>query len=155
MDSMQYLDLGGCSQHDVVWVLQTLLFAVLRLGTNQQAEMCGQVAAQQRLVGGDVQQQSHRLHVEPRLQNLRRGDSFRRGQGGADAPWRELLFDSAVSPSGLHARRCLSGSARIRRGPRTAATPSPCGWSIERSLPGRRCSVGAQSRRGGGWGGYK
>lgn len=34
--------------------------------------MCGEVAAQQCLVGWDVQQQSHGLHIEPGLQNLKR-----------------------------------------------------------------------------------
>lgn len=79
LESVRYLDLGGCSEHDVVWVLQTLLFALLRLSTDEQAEVSGQVAAQQRLVGGNVEQQSHRLHIEPRLQNLRRADPFRSG----------------------------------------------------------------------------
>lgn len=64
---MCYLDLrGGCKQ-SVVWIFKTLLFQLLSLWANEQIEMSGEVATQKRLVGGDVQQQSHGLYVEPRL----------------------------------------------------------------------------------------
>lgn len=43
---------------------------LLGLWSNEQVEMCGKVASQQSLVGGDVKEQSHGLHIEPRLQNL-------------------------------------------------------------------------------------
>lgn len=51
--------------------------------------MCGEVAPQQRLVGGDVQQQSHGLHIEPWLQNLQRRlvlevHTYRRAPGSLD-----------------------------------------------------------------------
>lgn len=73
---MRYLDFSGGSKQSVVWVFKTLLFELLGLGANEQVEMCGEVAAQQCLVGGDVQQQSHGLHIEPWLQNLKREEMY-------------------------------------------------------------------------------
>lgn len=40
-----YLDFSGGCEQNVVWVFKTLLFALLGLRTNQQVEMCGEVAA--------------------------------------------------------------------------------------------------------------
>lgn len=65
-----YLDLGDGGEDDVVGVLQTVLFEPLRLGADEQLEMCRQVAPQQRLVGRDVEQEGERFHVEVRLQHL-------------------------------------------------------------------------------------
>lgn len=65
-----YLDFGGGGEEGVVGVLHTLLLGLLGLRAHQQGEVGGQVPAQQRLVGGDVQQQGHSLHVKARLQNL-------------------------------------------------------------------------------------
>ena len=68
---LTYLDLGRSGQQHIVRVLQALLFELLGLQAHQQVEVGGQVAPQQRLVGGDVEQKSHGLHVKARLQNLR------------------------------------------------------------------------------------
>lgn len=64
------LDPGGGAEHGVVWVFQTVLFEPLRLGADQQVEVCGQVASQQGFAGRDVEQKGERFHVEPRLQHL-------------------------------------------------------------------------------------
>lgn len=66
----RYLDPGGGREDAVVGVLQVLLLEALGLGADQQVEVRGQVAAQQRLVGGDVEQEGESFHVEPRLQHL-------------------------------------------------------------------------------------
>lgn len=65
-----YLDLGSGCEDAVVWVFQTLLFEPLRLGADEQVEMCCQVASQQGFIGRNVEQEGERFHVEARLQNL-------------------------------------------------------------------------------------
>lgn len=67
---MHYLDLSGGSKQNVVWVFETVLFELLGLWANEQVEMCGKVATKQSLVGWDIEQQRHGLHIEPWLQNL-------------------------------------------------------------------------------------
>lgn len=65
-----HLDLGSGGEDSVVWVFQTVLFEPLRLGADQQVEMCGQVASQQGFAGRDVEQEGESFDVEPRLQHL-------------------------------------------------------------------------------------
>ncbi len=62
-----YLDLGGGGEDTVVWVFQTVLLEPLRLGADEQVEMCGQVASQQGFVGRNVEQKGECFHVEARL----------------------------------------------------------------------------------------
>lgn len=69
-------------------------------------------------------------------------DTFRRE---SPLPWKTKHW--TVSPSGLRAHRCLSGWERIQRGPQTAATPSPYGWSIGKPLLEKYCSIGTENRQ--------
>lgn len=71
-----YLDLGGGGEDGVVWVFQTVLFEPLRLGADEQVEVCGQVASQQGFVGWNVEQKGERFHVEAGLQHLRSVKTF-------------------------------------------------------------------------------
>lgn len=66
-----HLDFGGGSEDGVVGVLQTLLLQTLRLGANEQMEVRGQVASQQRFAGRNIEQQSQSFNVEAWLQHLR------------------------------------------------------------------------------------
>lgn len=65
-----YLDPGCGSEDIVVRVFQTLLFEPLRLGADEQVEMCRQVASQQGFVGWDVEQEGKCFHIEAWLQHL-------------------------------------------------------------------------------------
>lgn len=72
----RYLDLGGGGEDAVVRVFQTLLFEPLRLGANEQVEVCRQVASQQGFVGRNVEQKGERFHVEAGLQHLQTTRAF-------------------------------------------------------------------------------
>lgn len=80
----RYLDLGGGGEDGVVWVFQTVLFEPLRLGADEQVEVCCQVASQQGFVGRNVEQEGERFHVEARLQHLQREADVQ------EASWREV-----------------------------------------------------------------
>ena len=72
----RYLDLGGGGEDGVVWVFQTVLLEPLRLGADEQVEVCCQVASQQGFVGRNVEQKGECFHVEAGLQHLRSEQTF-------------------------------------------------------------------------------
>lgn len=73
-----YLDLGGGGEDVVVWVFQTVLFEPLRLGADEQVEVCCQVASQQGFVGRDVEQEGECFHVKAGLQHLQGVQTFKK-----------------------------------------------------------------------------
>ena len=63
-------DFGGGGERDVARGVGVLALLLRGLGAHQGGEGAGQVATQQGLLGGDVQQQGQGLRAEPGLQDL-------------------------------------------------------------------------------------